>query len=122
MILVDTSIWIDHLRRGIPLLGDFLNAGEVVIHPFVIGELACGNLANRKEIMELLSALPQINLATHYEALYLVESRSLTGHGIGWIDVHLLASALLSGGGIWTGDRKLRTVANFLGIAGVGDK
>ncbi|MFH1038429.1 MAG: type II toxin-antitoxin system VapC family toxin [PVC group bacterium] len=118
MILVDTSVWVDHLRRGIPLLVDLLGAGEVTTHPFVIGELACGNLANRTEIMTLLSSLPPVKAASHSEALHLVEIHSLQGSGIGWIDVHLLSSALLSRVALWTRDRKLQTAAKVLGITG----
>lgn len=117
MILVDTSVWVDHLRQGVPLLSDLLAAGEVATHPFVIGELACGNLANRTEILRLLSALPTVKVATHAEALQLTEARRLHGRGIGWIDMHLLASSLLSRTALWTRDRKLHSIARALGIA-----
>ncbi|MFO7534270.1 MAG: type II toxin-antitoxin system VapC family toxin [Kiritimatiellia bacterium] len=117
MVLVDTSVWIEHLRLGVPLLGDLLNAEEVATHPFVIGELACGNPANRAEILSLLSALPSVKAATHSEALRLVEAHRLYGRGIGWIDTHLLASALLSQTGLWTRDRRLHSVVKTLGIA-----
>jgi len=116
MILVDTSVWVDHLRQGVPLLSDLLAAGEVATHPFVIGELACGNLANRAEILRLLRALPSVKVATHAEALHLTEARRLHGRGIGWIDVHLLASALLSQTGFWTRDRSLHSLVKTLGI------
>lgn len=116
MILVDTSVWVDHLRQGVPLLGDLLAAGEVVTHPFVIGELACGNLANRTEILSLLSALPSVKVATHAEALHLVEAHHLPGQGLGWIDMHLLASARLSQTGLWSRDRRLHAVVKQLGI------
>jgi predicted nucleic acid-binding protein len=122
MILVDTSVWVDHLRHGIPRLGDLLNSGEVGTHPFVIGELACGNLKNRKEILTLFSSLPSVHIASQAEALHLVEAHSLPGTGIGWIDVHLLASALLSRTPLWTRDRKLQTAAKALGIAEKGVK
>jgi predicted nucleic acid-binding protein len=117
MILVDTSVWVDHLRQNIPLLADLLEAGEVTTHPFVIGELACGNLANRTEVLTLISSLPQVKTGTHAEALHLVDAHHLQGRGIGWIDVHLLSSALLSGVGLWTRDRKLHAVAKALKIA-----
>ena len=117
MILVDTSVWVDHLRQGIPLLGDLLSAGEVTTHPFVIGELACGNLKNRAEILTLLTSLPSVKLATHPEALHLIETQSLSGTGIGWIDVHLLSAALLNRVPLWTRDRKLHATAKALGIA-----
>ena len=120
MILVDTSVWVDHLRQGIPLLSDLLAAGEVAAHPFVIGELACGNLANREEILRLLSALPTVKVATHAETLHLAETRRLHGRGIGWIDMHLLASALLSRTAVWTRDAKVRVIAKALGIAEKG--
>jgi len=117
MLLVDTSVWVDHFRQGIPLLGDLLAAGEVATHPFVVGELACGNLKNRNEIIVLLSSLPSVKVATHQEALHLVDSRSLSGTGIGWIDVHLLAAALVNRVPLWTRDRKLHATAKVLGIA-----
>jgi predicted nucleic acid-binding protein len=117
MILVDTSVWIDHLRQGVPLLIDLLAAGKVATHPFVIGELACGNLANRVEILRLLAALPAVKVATHDEVLHLAETRRLHGRGIGWIDMHLVASALLSRTSLWTRDRTLHSVAGTLGIA-----
>jgi len=118
MLLVDTSVWVDHFRQGLPLLGDLLNAGEVATHPFVIGELACGNLRNRNEILALLSSLPSVKAATHPEALHLVDAHALSGTGLGWIDVQLLAAALLNRMPLWTRDRKLHAVAGALGIAG----
>ena len=116
MILVDTSVWVDHFRKGLPLLGELLAAGEVTTHPFVIGELACGNLSNRKEILALLASLPAAKLATHSEALHLVDRHGLSGRGLGWIDVHLLASALLSGLGLWTMDRRLKAAGETVGL------
>ena len=86
MVLVDTSVWVDHLRRGESLLQDFLSAGQVATHPSVIGELACGNLANRKEILKLLSALPLVSVATTEEVMHLIEFHKLSGNGLGWID------------------------------------
>ena len=118
MVLVDTSVWVDHLRNGVPLLGDLLRAGEVITHPFVIGELACGNLTNRKEILGLLASLPVAPEASHAETLHLVEARALYGSGIGWVDAHLLAAALLNHTTIWTRDRNLQAAATKLGIAG----
>ena len=117
MILVDTSIWIDHLRKGDRDLAALLNEGVVRCHPFVIGELACGRLKNRDEILSLLDALPGVEIATHQEALRLVSDRGLSGSGLGWIDVHLLASALLSRSRLWTGDKALGAVAGSLGLA-----
>lgn len=116
MILVDTSVWIHHLRKGDRELTILLNEGVVLCHPFVIGELACGNLKNRAEILSLLVALPSSSLASHAEGLHLVTDRELAGRGIGWIDVHLLASALLSKCTLWTKDKALGAVAAALEI------
>lgn len=116
MILVDTSVWIHHLRKGDRELTRLLNEGVVLCHPFVIGELACGNLKNRVEILSLLAALPSSSLASHAEGLHLVTERKLAGRGIGWIDVHLLASALLSKCTLWTKDKALGAVAAALEI------
>lgn len=116
MILVDTSVWIHHLRKGDRELTRLLNEGVVLCHPFVIGELACGNLKNRAEILSLLAALPSSSLASHAEGLHLVTDRELVGRGIGWIDVHLLASALLSKCTLWTKDKALGAVAAALEI------
>ncbi len=118
MILVDTSIWIDHLRAGEPVLIEALEGGRVMMHPFVLGELACGNLANRSEVLMLLGDLPAAPAATDPEALGLIERRALMGRGIGYIDVHLLASAALSGGGqLWTRDRRLAAAAAEMELA-----
>ncbi|MBN1867966.1 type II toxin-antitoxin system VapC family toxin [Candidatus Sumerlaeota bacterium] len=117
MFLVDTSVWIDHFRRRLPPLVDLLVSGQVATHPFVIGELACENLANREEILRLLAALPSVTAASHEEALELVERHALAGSGIGWIDAHLLASALVGGVSLWTDDTDLKTVAARLGVA-----
>ena len=112
MILVDTSVWVDHLRRGDRTLVSLLNEGEVLCHPFVIGELACGNLQKRVEILALLSALPSAAVATHEEALLLLSEQRMSGRGLGWVDVHLLASSLLSGTALWTRDKALKTAAD----------
>ena len=92
MILVDTSIWIDHLRVGEEGLVTLLNSTQVLCHPFVVGELACGNLRNRDEALTLLSELPRIAVATDAEVLYYIEQHGLMGRGIGYIDAHLLAA------------------------------
>jgi len=118
MVLVDTSVWVDHFRQGIPLLEDILSSGQATTHQFIIGELACGNLKNRTQILNLFSDLPSLKTATHEEALHFIEIHSLSGAGIGWIDVHLLASAILSHTPLWTRDKKLNTIAEELGIAG----
>ena len=114
MILVDTSIWVHHLRKGDGELASLLREGVVLCHPFVIGELACGNLKNRDEILSLLEALPMSTAASHEEVLHLVSDRKLHGKGLGWIDMHLLASALLSKTKLWTKDKTLTAVAREL--------
>lgn len=111
MILVDTSVWIEHLRRGSERLQALLYDEQVLCHPFIIGELACGTLRNRQEILSLLSALPEARVAEHEEVLHLVEGRHLYGRGLGWVDAHLLASALLTKCTLWTLDKPLRKVA-----------
>ena len=118
MILVDTSVWVDHLRAGNVALADELGAGRVLTHPFVIGELACGNLRNRREVLDLLGKLPSVPTATHAEALGFLERRALMGRGIGFIDVHLLASvALAAPVRLWTRDRRLAQLAAELHLA-----
>ena len=116
MILVDTSVWVEHLRKGSARLTSLLADGEVLLHPFVIGELACGQLRNRTEILGLLSALPRTIAATHEEVLRLVETERLHGRGLGWVDVHLLASARLSQCALWTMDKSLALAVTRLGI------
>ncbi len=112
MILVDTSVWIDHLRKGDAELARTLDAGDVLSHPFVIGELACGNLANRRSILSLLGTLPPAQVATDDEVKAFIERRKLMGVGIGYIDVHLLASvALTRGSKLWTRDKHLAAIA-----------
>ena len=116
-MLVDTSVWIDHLRRGNEQLASHLRNAEVECHPFVIGELSCGHLRLRTEILARLGSLPQAILAEHDEVLALVESRDLMGRGLGWVDVHLLASAMLGRTSLWTLDRRLRAQARHLGVS-----
>ncbi|MGQ0848546.1 MAG: type II toxin-antitoxin system VapC family toxin [Actinomycetota bacterium] len=116
-MIVDTSVWVVHLRKIEPRLGDLLEDGVVMIHPFIIGELACGNLRNRVEVLDLLSSLPQASVVQHNELLSFVDQERLHGRGIGWIDVHLLAAARLSGQRLWTHDRRLQQAAAFLGVA-----
>ena len=115
-MLVDSSVWIDHLRRGNAQLASRLVDGEVETHPFVIGELACGNLRRRKEVLSLIGSLPHVTEADHDEVLTLVESRRLTGRGLGWVDAHLLASAILGRTALWTLDRPLAEQARRLGV------
>ena len=118
MILVDTSVWVDHLRRGDPGLVDLLERSIVIVHPFVVGEMACGSLHNREAILELLQDLPAAAVAEGDEVLRFIESRVLHGKGIGYVDVHLLASvSLTEGARIWTRDKKLRLVAQMMGCA-----
>jgi hypothetical protein len=115
--LVDTSVWVAHLRAGNARLAELLRAGQVFSHPFVIGELACGNLRNRQEILALLAALPQVSIADHGEVMTLLESSHLFGRGLGWVDLHLLTSSLLSRCVLWTLDRPLQRAAAALKVA-----
>jgi len=118
MILVDTSVWVDHLRDGTTALAAALEQGRVLTHPFVLGELACGNLKNRSEVLQLLGELPAAPMATDPEALDFIERRALMGRGIGYVDVHLLASVALAGTAqLWTRDKRLAAVAADLELA-----
>ena len=117
MILVDTSVWVDYLRRGNTGLRQLLDDAEVACHPFVIGELACGTLRNRDAILNMLAHLPGAPVAEHREVLALVGARHLMGRGLGWVDAHLLASALLAESQLWTLDRSLNGAAERLRIA-----
>jgi len=116
MVLVDTSVWVDHLRSGNARLASLLDQGEVVCHPSVIGELACGNLPNREEMLSLLKDLPQAVVAGHDEVMRFIESDRLMKAGLGYIDVHLLASARLSAASLWTLDLPLRKAARKLEV------
>jgi predicted nucleic acid-binding protein len=111
MVLVDTSVWIEHFRRGEPRLVDSLSEGLVLTHPWIIGELACGNLRDRAAILADLSALPVAAPAADSDVLALIENRKLWGRGLGWIDMHLLASTLLSNCQFWTLDKRLARAA-----------
>ena len=117
MILADTSAWVEHLRRGLPRIATLLQGGEVLIHPWVIGELACGNLQNRSQVLKLLQGLPAATVASDAEVLHLIERDRLMGRGIGYVDVHLMASARLSHCRLWTRDRRLAAVAEEQGLA-----
>jgi predicted nucleic acid-binding protein len=117
MILVDTSMWVDHLRSGNKTLVRLLLGEQVMTHPFVIGELACGHLSNRQTILELLGTLPRVGVLDHDEVMGFVEMQRLWGSGIGWVDAHLLASALLGGAKLWTRDRALLVAATRLEVA-----
>lgn len=118
MILVDTSIWIDHLHTGDVELTELLQDGHVLAHPWVTGELALGHLSRRSEILALLGNLPQAAVATDLEVLTLIETRHLVGQGIGYVDAHLLAATLLTPGArLWTRDKRLATTARRHGLA-----
>ena len=117
MILVDTSIWIDHLRAGDSDLVALLQDNQVMAHPWVTGEIALGSLARRHEVLGLLAHLPQATVATDAEVMGLVDDRRLFGRGIGWVDAHLLAATLLtSNARLWTRDKRLAGVAEQVGV------
>lgn len=118
MILVDTSIWIDYLRSGHTRLTQALKINEVGIHPFIIGELACGNLKDRPTVLGLLAGLPSLRMLEPHEVLYFIDHQKLMGRGIGYIDVHLLAATLVAPATkLWTRDLKLLNAAKALGVA-----
>ncbi len=116
MILVDTSVWINHLRRSDEDLSALLEAGLVFTHPMVIGELSCGNLKNRAEVLANLKMLPVPAPARDEEVLALLERHQLFGKGMGWIDAHLLASTLITRCGLWTRDQMLAGIATGLEV------
>jgi len=116
MVLVDTSVWVSHFREGNADLERLLNDGDVMCHPFIIGELACGNLKKRDEILSLLQLLPMAIQAEHEEVLQFVEDKNLMGKGLGYIDVHLCASVMLTGVPMWTYDKKLDEANRKFGI------
>ena len=118
MILVDTSVWVDHLRAGDAQLAVLLERSAVAMHPMVLGELACGNLKDRETILALWRNLPRLTPATDAESLFFLERNRLWGRGIGYIDLHLLAAVSLNAGTrLWTRDRRLRDTAEHLGLA-----
>jgi predicted nucleic acid-binding protein len=117
VILVDTSVWIDHLRRRNPQLVRLLELNMVYLHPWVIGELACGQLKNRADILEHLSNLTLVTQASDSEVMEFLERNRLYGRGVGWVDLHLLASALLTNCPFWTLDRRLSQIAHDLDVA-----
>jgi predicted nucleic acid-binding protein len=114
VVLVDTSVWVSHFRETHAGLVELLDNGEVVCHPFIVGELACGNLKNRTTVISLLEALPVALLVEYEEVLAFIDGHNVMGKGLGFIDVHLLAAALLSGVSLWTLDKKLAKVAKEL--------
>jgi hypothetical protein len=118
VILVDTSVWIDHLRRGDAELASLLQVGQVLAHPWVTGEIALGHLSRRSEIIGLLNNLPQATSATEFEVLTLIDTHQLFGLGIGYIDAHLLAATMLTADArLWTRDKRLAAVATRHGLA-----
>ena len=117
MILIDTSVWIDHLRQRDDHLVIILLAGHVLIHPWVIGEIACGSLKDREQVLDLLRSLPLCSVALEDEVLLFIEQNKLMARGIGYVDVHLLASTKLSGATLWTRDKRLLIIAKEMNIA-----
>lgn len=115
LILADTSIWVTHFGEGQKHLIDLLEQGLIACHPYIVGELACGSLKNRSEIIQLLEALPTVDVLEHVEAMEFIESRKLMSIGIGYVDVHLLGSSLLSNTPLWTRDKSLIKAAKSLG-------
>ncbi len=116
MLLADTSVWIEHLRRGHAELAMHLEAGNVLMHPFIAGELACGTLKNRMAILDGLQALPKATEASNAEVSSFLEERKLWGLGLGWVDLHLLVSARLTGCRLATLDKRLALAATDLGL------
>jgi len=115
VILADTSVWVEHLRRGEPRLVSLLDAGEVLCHPFIVGELACGNLRRRGEILDLLGALPTLDKADDDEVLHFIAAHRMQGRGLGLVDMHLLASCALARKPLWTLDARLAKAAAQIG-------
>jgi predicted nucleic acid-binding protein len=116
MVLADTSIWIDHIRKPNKRLISMLEAELVCMHPWVIGELACGNLADRAHVLYLLRLLPRTPVATDEEVLFFIDKHGVSGKGIGYVDMHLLAAAALGNLQVWTRDRRLQEVARMLDL------
>ena len=117
MILVDTSVWIDHLRNSNLQLVGLLESEQVKMHPWVVGELACGNLANRRQLLLLLRSIPKSPVASEDEVLFFIEKHGVAGRGIGYLDMHLLAGAAIGSLKLWTRDRRLFEVARQLGLS-----
>lgn len=116
MILADTSVWVEHLRAGNRRLADLLSSGEVFCHPMIVGELACGNLRHRREVVALLHALPALDRVTDDEILFFIEKHRLHGKGLGLIDMQLLSSCLLAGARLWTLDKRLKQASSRIGV------
>jgi predicted nucleic acid-binding protein len=117
VVIVDTSVWVTHLRRGSRHLDELLLDAQVACHPFIIGELACGNIKNRNELLSLLQSLPMAPTVTLDELLFFIERNKLMGMGIGFVDAHLLASAQLAKTPLWTADKALKCAAVELKVA-----
>ena len=120
MVLVDSSVWIDHLRKGDRIFAERLKDGEMLTHPFVIEEIACGHLIQRSQVLALLATIPVVPVASHAEILHFISQENLQASGLGAIDVHLLASARLADAKIWTRDKALSRAAKRLGISEPG--
>ena len=116
MLLVDTSVWVSHLSHGNSRLQKLLQASRVACHPFIVGELACGNIGNRTEIISLVQALPMLDVVEHEELLLFIEYNQMMGKGLGFVDVHLLAAAMLASIPLWTQDKKLKQACSRLNI------
>jgi predicted nucleic acid-binding protein len=116
MILVDSSIWMNHFRAINQRLFDLLDADLVSSHPWIVGEIACGNLARRESVISSLKALPQITVATDNEVLHFIDKHQIAGKGLGYVDMHLLASAAIAREKVWTADRRMTEVASLLGL------
>ena len=116
MILADTSIWISHLRRGFPRMRTLLENADVAVHPFIMGELACGTMKARTRIRSLLREMPFAPVLSHGEVMHFIEVNHLPGVGISYVDAHLLASARLARFALWTSDESLKQAARRLGL------
>ncbi|MGF1463502.1 MAG: type II toxin-antitoxin system VapC family toxin [Maricaulaceae bacterium] len=120
MYLVDSSVWINHLKASDDALIEALRTDLVSTHPYVIGELALGSLKNRATFVQMLKNLPVVKIADHEEVLDMIDARRLFSRGLGWIDAHLLASSLITGGMLlWTDDKRLADIASELGVSGM---
>ncbi len=117
MILADTSVWVAHFRESVPLLQDLLIENRIVVHPWVIAELACGTLPRRQQVLRWLQRIPAAKVAHDAEVLALIENKHLWGTGLGWVDAHLLASGLITECELWTRDERLQSAAKRLGLA-----
>jgi len=118
MIMADTSVWVDHLRKGDATLLELLGKNQICIHPFITGEIALGHLKNRKTILRALQGLPNVSVATNDEVMHFIGQRNLYGKGIGFVDVHLLAAVQQAGNcSIWARDKRLSSVADSLQLA-----